>query len=257
MPSPKARHAVERVRTTYRQYGRPDVGTAAGFARMLGCSSSLIRNVESGIFPLSEKLAISIEQATGVSAAWLQNNPSGDAPILDVQGKVWTPRSGLNLTIVDELLDMAEVFYMKAPDCLPVFMGAVMESLLTLRPPQSEEQIRRKPSKQMSAYFSVLILPVLRMIGALDPAEYERFFTYVLRKLQGEHAPESARLMKMWHYAAAVNSLRSVMDRDHRSHNPSYTPAGALEAAPGLPVAPKTRATAKKNVKRKPPNSVS
>jgi len=59
------------------------------FSRWVGCSESLIRNVENGVAEISEKLAKSIEDRTGVSARWLVSSPKPEDPIPDRRGGRW------------------------------------------------------------------------------------------------------------------------------------------------------------------------
>jgi len=59
------------------------------FSEWVGCSESLIRNVENGVAPISEKLAKSIEKRTEVSARWLLSSPDSEDPILDRRGHRW------------------------------------------------------------------------------------------------------------------------------------------------------------------------
>lgn len=59
------------------------------FSEWVGCSESLIRNVENGVAPISEKLAKTIEDRTGVSAKWLLGSPGPEDPIVDRRGHRW------------------------------------------------------------------------------------------------------------------------------------------------------------------------
>lgn len=67
-----------------------DHSTQAGFAKLVGCSVALIRAVEQGKAPISDKLASKIEQRLGIQTAWLLD-PASSSPPQDVDGTITTP----------------------------------------------------------------------------------------------------------------------------------------------------------------------
>jgi len=69
---------------------------ARDFAKWLGRSDSLVRNVENRAVPLSKNLARRIAERTGVSIDWLTSDPPPDQPILARDGQVWDPRRDLD-----------------------------------------------------------------------------------------------------------------------------------------------------------------
>lgn len=64
---------------------------AREFARWIGRSESLLRNVENRIVPLSNNLARRISERTGVSEAWLLSAPQDLEMIPDRNGNPWDP----------------------------------------------------------------------------------------------------------------------------------------------------------------------
>ena len=64
---------------------------AKNFARWIGRSESLLRNVENRIVPLSANLARRISERTGVDANWLLSDPPEDSPIPSRDGGPWDP----------------------------------------------------------------------------------------------------------------------------------------------------------------------
>lgn len=197
MPSPKKSHPIGRIRSAYRRLGMRDA-TAAGFARKLGCSDSLLRNVESGIFPLSQKLAKLIETETGVSAEWLLSNPGVDEPILDCDGNVWSPSAANKFS--DEFEGVISRLYRSFPESLPAFVGAVIEAVLTLELPDLDSfQISTPDSmKKMDRFFDSCIGPVIQVVDVLDLEERERFFDTLKMHLGGRDAAASDKLLKLW-----------------------------------------------------------
>lgn len=90
MSTDKKDHPIRRIREALAQLpDRSRMAEVKHFSKWVGCSESLIRNVENGVTPMSEKLAKSIEDRTGVSAKWLLNSPKPDDPILDWRGRRW------------------------------------------------------------------------------------------------------------------------------------------------------------------------
>lgn len=88
-------HPVRRVRdilkNTPEEYKLRQYGTAAGFAELMECSTSWIRNVECRATENWVSLAKKIEKKTNISADWLLTNPPPDEPVLDRGGSVWNP----------------------------------------------------------------------------------------------------------------------------------------------------------------------
>lgn len=100
MAKSKSVHPVRRVRdalkNTPAELRLRQYATAAGFARLLGRSPSLVRNVECGITESWHGLALLIEQKTMVSKEWLLSSPKAGDPIQDVRGRMWIPERYLD-----------------------------------------------------------------------------------------------------------------------------------------------------------------
>lgn len=104
--------------------------TSEGFAKLLGCSASWIRNIECEIVTNWNKLAYMIEQKTQVSHKWLLRNPGPDDAIEDIFGMPWKPSRmidpfGPRVGMPDwrELLD-------HCPDIIPEIIARMVEEQL-------------------------------------------------------------------------------------------------------------------------------
>ena len=87
-------HPVKRVRKSFAGFSGDDwskLAKAREFARWIGRSESLLRNVENRIVPLSANLARRISARTGVSETWLLSDAPAQDPIPDRQGNIWDP----------------------------------------------------------------------------------------------------------------------------------------------------------------------
>lgn len=221
MPSRKNQHPLTRVRMAYADYGQKDMATTAGFARRLGCSVSLVRNVESGIFPLSKKLAARIQEVAGISAEWLEGNPGKDDPIMDVEGNPWTPDYGNNFSLVPNMVNLAKILYLQIPEYLPIFVGAALESLLSVKPPSMDilsdlETVDQKGFLEMYRYVDTFIEPAMRLIDNLDPAQHPEFLNAMKKHLGGHHAVEADQLLVFWDHVTIWKDSRPVLRGDIR-----------------------------------------
>jgi hypothetical protein len=87
-------HPVKRVRQSFAGFSTPEwdeLGKARNFARWIGRSESLLRNVENRIVPLSTNLARRISERTGVSEEWLLSDPPENSEIPARNGGLWDP----------------------------------------------------------------------------------------------------------------------------------------------------------------------
>ncbi len=95
MAKTKLKHPIRRVRDSLKQapkeFGLRKYATANGFAKLLGRSPSHLRNIECGTIDNWEHIASLIEKKTKVSSKWLLTETDPNAPILDINGKVWKP----------------------------------------------------------------------------------------------------------------------------------------------------------------------
>jgi hypothetical protein len=215
----KDQHPIRLVRNFYARSGFRQLSTTAGFAQLIGCSDSLIRNSESGVFPLSDKLAQRIENATGVSAKWLQNtvvklkggNDVSKERILDVDGQPWYPSREGKFHFTDELLDMAELLYERFPDRLVPFMGAMFEALLDVEPPPITD--RQSPTirrRNMRRYLDTYLLPFLRLVGEFEGDSRERFFRALTAGLGArDAATPGSKLLDLWNVLHTQDSQTS------------------------------------------------
>lgn len=201
-------HPIRLVRKFYARCGFRHLGTAAGFARMVGCSDSLIRNTESGIIPFSNKLAQRIENATGVSATWLLETVAGlqrggdvsSARILGSDGLPWYPARDSKFHFTDELIDAAEMAYLISPANLPPLMGAIMEAFLEVEPPRACDRplTNAHHRKEMRKYVDTFLRPVLRLVGELEEDARKRFLDVFMARLDARDAATSSELLDFW-----------------------------------------------------------
>lgn len=87
-------HPVKRVRQSLVGFSDRELNKlskAKHFARWIGRSESLLRNVENRVVPLSANLAHRIAERTGVSEDWLLSDAPESTPIPGADGGVWDP----------------------------------------------------------------------------------------------------------------------------------------------------------------------
>ena len=87
-------HPVKRVRLSLTGFSDGELNKlskAKNFARWIGRSESLLRNVENRVVPLSANLARRIAGCTGVAEDWLLSDAPENTAIPDADGGVWDP----------------------------------------------------------------------------------------------------------------------------------------------------------------------
>ena len=151
-----------------------------GFAKWLGRSESLIRNVENGCAPLSANLARRIGEKTGVSAEWLLNS-AGDGPILGTDGREWRAADHLDSYAGGEL-DFRPLL-LSCPQMLPALVGKLVEVRLGM-------DLEGGSSESLTR-----VLALLRELGPLTAAAFEQ---RLLEALTGDQAEA---LLEMWRFA--------------------------------------------------------
>ena len=98
-------HPVKRVRQSLVGFSDGELNKlskARNFARWIGRSESLLRNVENRVVPLSANLALRIAERTGVAQEWLLSDPPGNSPILAADGGVWDPLGALDPLVLGD-----------------------------------------------------------------------------------------------------------------------------------------------------------
>ncbi|MEI7908088.1 MAG: hypothetical protein WCK77_00500 [Verrucomicrobiota bacterium] len=136
MAKGKSAHPVRLVRdalkNTPEELKLRQYATAAGFARLLGRSPSLVRNVECGITRRWDALALLIEQKTKVSRQWLLSSPKEGDPIQDVRGKPWVPARYLDpLAPRDNMPDWRFLLH-EDPTSIPDLIAKTIRAQLIL-----------------------------------------------------------------------------------------------------------------------------
>jgi hypothetical protein len=215
---------------------------------MIGCSDSLVRNSESGYIPFSDKLAQRIEDATGVSATWLQKaaarwqqgNELPTVTILNTEGKPWHPSRESKFHLTDELVDAAELFYLRFPAYLAPLMGAMFEAFLETDPPlrfSNDRHRNMECRRSMRKYIDTHLLPFLRLVGEFEDESRERFFTLFTARLKERDAATSSKLLDLWNLMHALEPRLPVLALD----SSKITSKDKSEEA--APKAPKPRPT--------------
>ena len=190
IPSPQHLHPVQRVResllTLSEESGMRLHASPRGFAKWLGRSESLIRNVENGCAPLSANLARRIGEKTGVSAEWLLNpdtaaGPVMDGPIIGSDGREWRAADHLDSYAGGEL-DFRPLL-LSCPQMLPALVGKLVEIRLGM-------DLEGGSSESLTR-----VLALLRELGPLTAAAFEQ---RLLEALTGDQAEA---LLEMWRFA--------------------------------------------------------
>lgn len=240
-------HPIRQVRNFYARSGFRQLSTTAGFAQLIGCSDSLIRNTESGLIPFSDKLSQRIEKATGVSSKWLQDtaakfdvgNDIAAERILDVDGQPWYPSREGKFHFTDELLDVAELLYERFPDRLVPFMGAMFEALLEIEPPpRADRQSPTVRRNNMRRYLDIYLLPFLRLVGEFEGDSRERFFKVFVAGLESrDAATPGSKLLDLWNVLHTQDSQTSppatLLIKEPRFPAPVDSKRGALKRGRG------------------------
>lgn len=163
-------HPIKRVRRAFKELpkisGMRWLSGAKQFAQWLGCSESLIRNVETSPAKLSEKLASKIEAKTGVSAEWLMSETDANDPIIDVRGEEWSPKW---IDVFSAHPDLG-LLYRICPSLLPRVIAKLVEA--ELRTDFFEG--KRGPS--------VAILQRLFRKGAFKDNQFQKHLDYAIRE---------------------------------------------------------------------------
>ena len=152
-----------------------------GFAKWLGRSESLIRNVENGCAPLSSNLAKRIEEKTGVSADWLLNPDTAAGPIMGLDGREWSAAEHLDPYAGGEL-DFRPLL-LSCPQMLPTLIGKLVEARLRL------------DMEGGSTTSLTRVLALLRELGSLTDAAFEKRVSGLFKGEQAE------ALLEMWRFA--------------------------------------------------------
>lgn len=134
MSKNKNPHPVRRVREMLKnlpeEFDLEGYSTAAGFAELLECSASWVRNVECRATENWVSLAKRIEKKTNVSAEWLMSNPAPDEPILDKSGKVWNPIDNLDRLAASDGMPNWRKLKQDAPAAIPDLMSDDLRAML-------------------------------------------------------------------------------------------------------------------------------
>ena len=215
-----------------------DIATAVGFARKLGCSDSLLRNVESATIPLSEKLACRIEEVTGVSAKWLQSAPAIDDPILDSKGNVWSPTHSDTVHFSGRIKVMIDILWKHSPQSLPAFAGAVVHAALAVETSAPDSlQIQETDRMKRRRLSTSFIQPIIGLVQQLESRDGEKFFAALDKYFEGRglritaNSDETSRFLN-----AAL--MQDCLITPLAARKPRSAGRGAAEPLPADSVSP-------------------
>lgn len=179
-----------------RQHANP-----RGFAKWLGRSESLIRNVENGCAALSSNLAKRIAEKTGVSADWMLNPPTADGPILGADGKAWNAAEHLD-PYAGTSLDFRPLLT-TCPQMLPALVGKLVEARLKMDMDGGDNTSLTRT------------LEVLREFGSLTDAAFEQ----QLRSILTDDLSEA--ILQLWNFAKLASQLKPA-------HHPAASVTGKM-----------------------------
>jgi hypothetical protein len=216
MRSSKPLHPVRRIRdalkATPKEFGLREYATSAGFAKLLGRSSSLIRNVECGVTKKWDSVADLIQRKTRVSRKWLLSEPKPEDPILDVSGRPWNP--GRELDPLRPRRDMPDwrMFVENCPGVLPDLVAEIVKAQLTL-----------ELSLGRTEFLEVLISSMARSCSFENPA-LKRYTDHNVRTVYEEGAAR-----KMWRRSQSHDYFDVVVERLQKEGTASLTLDGMNE----------------------------
>ncbi len=118
------------LKDTPEEYGLRQYSTAAGFAELMECSPSWIRNVECRATKNWVSLAKRIERKAHVSAEWLLSNPAPNEPVLDRRGRVWNPSEYLDPLAAYEGMPAWRKLTQHAPSVIPDLVSDAIKAML-------------------------------------------------------------------------------------------------------------------------------
>jgi len=130
----KPLHPIRRIREALKKtpdnLGLQEYGSAVGFAKLIGRSPSLVRNVESGFTPKWGALAELVERKLKVSREWMLSEPGEKDPIRHVKGGLWDPREHLDpLAAKEKNPDWREVMRLR-PAKIPRSISDLVHGML-------------------------------------------------------------------------------------------------------------------------------
>lgn len=167
------------------------------FARWIGRSESLLRNVENHIVPLSANLARRISERTGVSESWLLSDPPEQEPILDRHGGTWDP-----VRLLDPLVLGDHDFR----NALPMAPELLLQLALAIVEVACQRGLQRGDANLLIRLMEL----IKRHIDLVD-SDFESALVENLRSL------ESAEVLQLWHLAGLAGKHQQGPGRSHKS----------------------------------------
>ncbi len=136
MSESKPLHPIRRIRealkNTPEELGLHMYGSAAGFAKLVGRSPSLVRNIESGFTPKWGAFAELVERKIKVSRDWMLSQPGEKDVIRHVNGGLWDPCKHLDpLAAKDKMPNWREVQRLQ-PAAVPRMIAELLHGVLVL-----------------------------------------------------------------------------------------------------------------------------
>ncbi len=186
-------HPVKRVRQSFAGFSNREwneLSKAKNFARWIGRSESLLRNVENRIVPLSANLARRISERTGVAEAWLLSDQPEDSAIPDKGGGHWDP-----LLLLDPLV-LGDFDFRHA---LPMAPRLVLQLALAIVETVCVQALQKNDPTPLVRLMDL----IKRQMDLSDP----KIIAALTAKLE---QPEYADALKLWSLAHLAGKQRAL-----------------------------------------------
>jgi len=164
---------------------------ARNFAKWIGRSESLLRNVENRVVPLSKNLAHRIAERTGVSEFWLISDPPASSTIPDMNGQPWDP-----LRLYDPLF-LGDYDFRSALAMTPQVLLRLALAIIEADSTRSRERCDHTP-----------LIRLMEWIKQSIPIEDPDFVTALEAKLRH---PDLADAHQLWSLAKLATNAKSGM----------------------------------------------
>ena len=189
-------HPIRRIRESFLKLsdesGMKKLASVSGFAKWLGRSESLIRNVENNVTEFSGQLARLIELKTGVSSDWMLSDDAATSIILAKDGSPWDAAEYLDPYVRGGLLFKMGLILDTKPDIVPALVAKLVEARLVLELQRNryfeDEVLGEKGARQnLRATFEGhatlrAILKAIRLSGPEEKGDFEYLLSHVFNE---------------------------------------------------------------------------
>jgi hypothetical protein len=209
-------HPFKRIRESLKKHTRPlnlaRYSTASGFAKLIGRSESLIRNVEAGATKISLGLALQVESKTGVSSAWLQGPDALTGEILAKDGTPWDPTDYLDPYAKGTMLANVAAVLKVEPELVPALVGRMVEARIrmetqTKRDEDDSSRGRKEKSTREMFDGKPVLREVLKLLHETDAIWRLMYADYVSEAFESIHPID--KLKATWTFISTVRGYRT------------------------------------------------